>query len=98
MPAGTTLSTQVTNNVVPARERPNKTPIFVSWATDTRDFLISLRALRPSSFSPNIKGERVMFVLGMANGFRATVRALRSLDGSKGVSFHTFFLLYASPI
>jgi hypothetical protein len=33
-----------------------------------------------------------MLVPKTANGFRATVSALRSLDGSKGVSFHTFSL------
>jgi hypothetical protein len=31
-----------------------------------------------------------MLVPKTSNGFRATVSALRSLDGSKGVSFHTF--------
>jgi len=34
-----------------------------------------------------------MFVPRTADGFRATVSALRSLDGSKGVSFHTFSVL-----
>jgi len=33
-----------------------------------------------------------MLVPRTAEGFRATVSALRSLDGSKGVSFHTFSL------
>ena len=33
-----------------------------------------------------------MIVPGTADGFRATVSALRSLDGSKGVTFHTFSL------
>jgi hypothetical protein len=33
-----------------------------------------------------------MLVPKTAIGFRATVIALRSLDGSKGVSFHTFSL------
>jgi hypothetical protein len=33
-----------------------------------------------------------MLVSCTAEGFRATVSALRSLDGSKGVTFHTFFL------
>jgi hypothetical protein len=40
-----------------------------------------------------MKGERLMLVPKTGNGFRATVSALRSLDGSKGVSFHTFSLL-----
>jgi hypothetical protein len=33
-----------------------------------------------------------MLVPRTAKGFRAAVTALRSLDGSKGVSFHTFSL------
>jgi hypothetical protein len=33
-----------------------------------------------------------MIVPGNADGFRATVGALRSLDVSKGVTFHTFCL------
>jgi hypothetical protein len=34
-----------------------------------------------------------MVVPSTGNGFRATVSALRSLDGGEGVSFHTFTLL-----
>jgi len=33
-----------------------------------------------------------MVVPSTANGFRAAVSALRSLDGVKGVSFHNFTL------
>ena len=33
-----------------------------------------------------------MVVPSTANGFRAAVNALLSLDGSEGVSFHTFTL------
>ena len=33
-----------------------------------------------------------MVVPSTANGFRAVVSALRSLDGGEGVSFHTFTL------
>jgi hypothetical protein len=39
-----------------------------------------------------MKGEKLMLVPRTAEGFRATVSALRSLDGSKGASFHTFSL------
>ena len=45
-----------------------------------------------TSLSAQMKGERLMIVPGTADGFRATISALRSLDGSKGVSFHTFSL------
>jgi hypothetical protein len=36
-----------------------------------------------------MKGERLMVVPGTADDFRAAITALRSLDLSKGVSFHT---------
>jgi len=39
-----------------------------------------------------MKGEKLILVPRTAEGFRATVSALRSLDGSKGVNFHTFSL------
>jgi len=38
------------------------------------------------------KGEKIMEVPITADGFRAAVRALRSLDGKDGVSLHTFTL------
>ena len=75
---------------VPKGKRPNKTPVFVTGVTDTRGFLAWLRTLCPSSLSAQMKGEKLMIVPGTADGFRATVGALRSLDGSKGVTFHTF--------
>jgi hypothetical protein len=85
IPAGTSEA-----GAVPLRERPNKTPVFVTGVTDTRGFLVWLRTLCPSSLSAQMKGEKVVIVPGTADGFRATVSALRSLDGSKGVTFHTF--------
>jgi hypothetical protein len=39
-----------------------------------------------------IKEEKLMLFRRNSKGFRVTVNALRSLDGSKGVSFHTFYL------
>ena len=44
MPADTTSAL-----AVPAEERPNRTPIFVTGVTDTRGILTWLRALCPSS-------------------------------------------------
>ena len=81
--AGTTEA-----GAVPTGERPNKTPVFVTGVTDTRGFLAWLKTLCPSSLS----AQKLMIVPGNADGFRATVGALRSLDGSKGVTFHTFCL------
>ena len=78
MPAGTTET-----GAVPLRERPKKTPVFVTGVTDMRGFLAWLRALCPSSLSAQMTGEKIMFVPGTADGFRATVSVLRSLDGSK---------------
>jgi hypothetical protein len=86
MPAGTTEA-----GAVLAGERPNKTPVFVTGVTDTRGFLVWLRTLCPSSLSAQMKSEKLIIVPGTADGFRVTVSALRSLDRSKGVTFHTFF-------
>jgi hypothetical protein len=81
-----------TTTVIPAGERHNKTPIYVSGVTDTHEFLAWLRESCPSGLSAQMKGERFMLVPKTADCFRATVSALRSLDGSKGVSFNTFSL------
>ena len=37
-----------------------------------------------------LKGDKLMVVPSTADGFRAAISALRSLDGEDGVSFHTF--------
>jgi len=37
-----------------------------------------------------LKSEKLMVAPSTADGFRAAVSALRSLDGKEGVSFHTF--------
>jgi hypothetical protein len=39
-----------------------------------------------------MKGEILILVPETADGFRATIGVLRSLDVSKGVTFHTFSL------
>ena len=93
MPAGNNSA-----HVVPAGERHNKTRVFVSGVIDTRDFLPWLRVLCPSSLSAQTKGERLVIVPATADGCRATISALRSCDGSKGVSFHTFSLLEDSRV
>ena len=91
MPVGTTNTAQVAStSVAPAGERQNKTPIYVSGVTDTRDFLTWLRSSCQIGLSAQVKRERLMLVPRTPDEFRATVKALRSLDRSKGVSFHTF--------
>jgi len=92
MPNGTTSNAQVANACLPAGQRPNKTPIFISGATDTRAFLAWLRAFCPGGLLAQLKSENLMVVPSTADGFRAAVIALRSLDGKYGVSFHTFTL------
>ena len=39
-----------------------------------------------------LKSEKLMVVPSTADGFRAVVNALRSLNGKDGVSFHTITL------
>ena len=92
MPDGPTINAQVANTCLPAGERPNKTPIFISGVRDTRAFLAWLRATCPGGLAAQLKAEKLMVVPSTANGFRAVVSALRSLDGGEGVSFHTFTL------
>jgi hypothetical protein len=91
-PDGTTPNAQVTNTCLPAGQRPNKTPIFISGASDTRAFLAWLRVSCPGGPTAQLKGENLMVVPATADGFRAVVSALRSLDGREVVSFHTFTL------
>jgi hypothetical protein len=92
-PDGTTQQrAQVTNTCLPAVERPNKTPIFISGISDTRAFMSWLRASCPDGLTAQLKGEKLMVVPSTADSFRAVVSALRSLDGRKGVNFHTFTL------
>jgi hypothetical protein len=92
-PDGTTTYAQVaSNSVAPAAERHNKTPIYVTGVSDVRGFLAWLRAKSKGGLSGQIRGEKLMLVPQTADGFRATVAVLRSLDGSKGVSFHTISL------
>ena len=92
MPAGATFLQAPEVNVVPVGQRRNKTPIFITGVSDTRGFLAWLRATYQSNLTAQIKAERLLLVPVTADGFRATVAALRSLDSSRGVSFHTFFL------
>jgi hypothetical protein len=80
---GTTPQAQEANICLPAGERPNKTPIFITGARDTRSFLAWLRESCPGGLTAQLKGEKLMVVPTTADGFRAVVSALRSLDGGK---------------
>ena len=92
MQVGTTTHAQVTNAYLPAGERPNKTPIFITGVRHARAFLAWLWASCPGSLTAQLKAEKLMVVPSKANGFRAVVSALRSLDGAEDVSFQTFTL------
>ena len=87
---GSTNNTHVANACIPAGQRPNKTPIFISGVSDTRAFLAWLRASYPGGLVAQLKAERLMVVPSTAEGFRAAVTVLRSLDEKEGVGFHTF--------
>ena len=91
-PAGTTLNAQVATTCVPTGELQNETPILISGVSETRAFLAWLRASCPSGLMAQLKCEKLMVVPSTADGFRAAVSLLRSLDGKKGVSFQTFML------
>ena len=77
---------------VPPGQRMNRTPVFITGVTDTRGFVAWLRSRCPKGLTAQMKGENQMVVPETADDFRAAVSALRSLDVSKGVSFHTFSL------
>jgi hypothetical protein len=91
-PVGTTENTHVGNNCLPAGQRTNKTTIFISGVTDTRAFLTWLRSSSLSDLTAQLEAEKLMVVPSTADGFRATVSALRSLHGREGLNFHTFSL------
>ena len=91
IPDGTTTHAKMTKACLPAEERPNKTPTFISSARDTRAFLAWLRASCFGGLKAQLKAEKLMVVPPTANVFRDAVSALRSLDG-EDVSFHTFTL------
>ena len=86
-PDGTTTHAQVTNACLPAGQRPNKPPTFISGVRDTCSFLAWLRAYCPGGLSTQLKAEKLMVVPSTANRFRAVVSALRSLDGGGGCEF-----------
>jgi hypothetical protein len=92
MPVGTTKYAQVASASLPAGERIKKTPIFISGVDDIRAFLAWLRASCPSKLTAQLKAERLVVVSATPDGFWDAVTALRSLDGTSGVNFHTYSL------
>jgi len=92
MPDGSTSNAQLAKACLPAGERPNKTPIFISGFSDTRSLLAWLRASCPGGLMAQLKGEKLMVAPSTVDGFRAAISALSSLDWKDGVSFLTFTL------
>jgi hypothetical protein len=88
-PDGTTTTAQLATNCGPAGQRRNKTPLFVTGVTETREFLTWFWSSCPCSLTAQFKAEKLMVVPSTADGFRATVSALRFLHGKERVSFHT---------
>ena len=56
-PDGTTAYAHVANTCLPAGQRPNKTPIFISGFGDVRSFLAWFRASCPGGLTAQIKSE-----------------------------------------
>ena len=92
MPVGTTLNAQMANASLPAGERINRNPFFISGVNDTRAFLAWLRGSFPSKLTAQLKAETLVVVPATADGFRGAVSALRSLNVESGVTFHTYSL------
>jgi hypothetical protein len=82
-PDDTTPHAQVANTCVPAGQRPNKTPIFITGVSDVRSFLAWLRATCPGGITAQLKGEKLMVVPPTADGLRVVVSSLLSLDGGR---------------
>ena len=91
-PDVTTDNDHVANACLPEGQLPNKAPIFMSGVSETRNILAWLRETCPGGLMALLKSGRLIDVPSTAEGFRAVVSALRSLDGKEGVSFHTFTL------
>ena len=80
-PDGTSTNAQVANTFLSVGERANKNPNFISGARETRAFLAWLRGSCPGGLTAQLKAEKLIVVPSTANGFRAAVSALRSIDG-----------------
>jgi hypothetical protein len=64
---------------VPPGERRNKTPVYVSGVKKSRSFIEWLRTKSANKLLAQMKGEYLMLVSKTADGFRATIGALRPI-------------------
>jgi hypothetical protein len=79
----------VDNKVFIHVERRNKTTVYVSEVRNMLTFLHWIRAESSSKRVADVKNKNLILVLETADGFRAAIGTLRSLDVDEGVSFHT---------
>jgi hypothetical protein len=70
-PDGTTPHTQLTNTCLPAGERPNKKPTFITGVSDAWAFLAWWRASYPCGLTAQLKGEKLMVVPSTADVFKS---------------------------
>jgi hypothetical protein len=89
---GTTTLAQGINTCFVVGKCPNKTPFFIAGFRETRAFLACFRASCPGGLTAQLNAENLFIVPSTANGFRATVSVMRSLDWGEGMSFHNFTL------
>jgi hypothetical protein len=80
-PIGTTSTTAQVDKVVPPGERRNKTPVYVSGVKNAQIPGLDSREVGKQTRGPYERRD-LMLVPETADGFRATVGALRSLDVS----------------
>jgi hypothetical protein len=59
---------------------------------NARSFLDWIRAISASKLAAQMKGDVLMLLPEIADGFRVSISTLRSLDEREGLSFDTFSL------
>jgi hypothetical protein len=79
MSSGTAVSHAQVDNPA-AGESRNKTPVYVSRVKNIRSFLQRILAETACGIVAQMKGDLVTLVPDTADGFRTTVRVLRSLS------------------
>ena len=92
-PDGTTNLAQVSNTCLPARQRPNKTPIFISGVRDARAFLAWLRAFCSGGLTAQLQAEKLMVIPSTAKASEPRLEQCGlSMGGVGVVIFHNFTL------
>jgi len=86
-PNGFTPDTQKKNSSTPGVEGSTQAPIITSGMTDTRYFLIWLKASCPSVLWTKLRGENFMVVPATADGIRGTGQCSAILRRGYGCEF-----------